>query len=133
MKAVHEYSVDRATQTAHLGATRPVRMFVSESNTIKVQLDHGQLHFYDQGDQPIDDADVPNDILEALRLNPLRKGNESIEQVLRFCEFCPDGNNAIGSGEYEAHLIRHLKAQAVVSAPAVEPEKSKTKAKRKAA
>lgn len=130
MRNVHEYSVDRATNSARLGATNPTRKYirgpVDESPPIVVQLSRGDVTFYDQGGQPLDLSEVPPDILAALKRNPIRRGSESVEQVLRFCEFCPGGDkdpaNAIASGEYEKHLIeRHVRQQAT-SARRVEPE-----------
>jgi hypothetical protein len=120
MKQVHHYSVDRATNTARLGATSPIRKYirgpVDENPPIQVQLAGGELHFYDQGGQPVSIDEVPEDILEALKKNPLRKGNESVEQVLRFCEFCPRTASGdaqpIASNEYEAHLKQHILANA---------------------
>jgi hypothetical protein len=120
MKQVHQYSVDRATQTARLGAVSPVRKYVrgqaDDHPPIQVQLAGGELHFYDQGGQPISIDEVPEDVLEDLKRNPLRKGSESVEQVLRFCEFCPrtaEGDlQPIASNEYEAHLKQHILASA---------------------
>lgn len=132
MKPVHSYSVDRATQTARLGAVSPVRKFIrgdAESMPpIQVQLAGGELHFYDQGGQPLSIDEVPEDVLKALEKNPLRRGNESIEQVLRFCEFCPktaDGDlQPIASGDYENHLKEHVRANAVAAQSVAEaPQK----------
>jgi hypothetical protein len=132
MKNVHEYSVDRATNSARLGATNPTRKYirgpVDENPPIIVQLAKGDVQFYDQGGQPLDVSEVPEDVLAALRKNPIRRGNETVEQVLRFCEFCPGGDknpdNAIASGDYERHLIeRHIRQQAT-SARRVEPEEA---------
>lgn len=120
MKQIHQYSVDRATNTARLGAVSPVRKYirgpVDENPPVQVQLAGGELHFYDQGGQPMSIDDVPEDILEALKKNPLRRGNETVEQVLRFCEFCPrtaEGDlQPIASNEYETHLKQHILASA---------------------
>lgn len=129
MRSVHEYSVDRATNSARLGAVNPTRKYirglVDEKPPIVVQLSRGDVSFYDQGGQPLDLSDVPEDVLAALKKNPIRRGHETVEQVLRFCEFCPGGRdehgkptnlpeNAISSGEYERHLIeRHVRPDAV--------------------
>lgn len=130
MRQVHEYSVDRATNSARLGATNPTRKYirgpVDEAPPVIVQLARGDVSFFDQGGQPLDLSEVPEDVLAALKRNPIRRGNESVEQVLRFCEFCPGGDkdpaNAIASGEYERHLIeRHVRPNAL-SARRVEPE-----------
>ncbi len=113
MKNVHEYSVDRATQTARLGATNPARKWVfADSTPVIAQLSHGELHFYDQGGQPLAVEDVPEEILAALKKSPLRKGNETPEQVVSFCPFCPENSNAVASGAYAKHLEDHIRSNA---------------------
>lgn len=130
MKNVHEYSVDRATQTARLGATNPMRKYINgDTPPVVVQLAHGELHFYDQGGQPMAIEDVPQDVLDHLRKAPLRRGNESIEQVLKFCPFCPEDQNAVASGQYESHLEEHVRKGALsAQRVAAEPEKFATDA-----
>lgn len=131
MKNVHEYTVDRATATAKLGGVNPIRKYIDgeKYDPVQVQLAHGELRFYDQGGQPLAIEDVPEQILADLKVNPLRKGTESVEQVLRFCPICADAgvDNAIASNDYETHLIQHAKnAQAAAGinddvTPAVSP------------
>jgi hypothetical protein len=130
MKNVHEYTVDRATSTARLGATHPLRKYVNaDSAPVVVQLSYGELNFYDQGGQPMKIDDVPQDILNHLKTAPLRKGSESVEQVLKFCAFCPEDANAVASGQYETHLEEHIRKGAVSArAVADEPEKFSTDA-----
>ena len=126
MLQIHEYSVDRARNIAVRGKTNPVRKFINDDTAYIVQLSDGVLHFYDQGGQTIDVDDLPKDILSALKKNPIRRGNETIEQVLKFCPFCPTDANSVASSDYEAHLIAHAQAfsaKAKDEAPA--PKKAK--------
>jgi len=68
MRNVHEYSVDRATSTAKIGSTNPIRKYLdADRPPVIVQLSHGELNFYDQGGQPMRIEDVPADILASLK------------------------------------------------------------------
>ena len=134
MRQVHEYVVDRSRNIAVLGKVNPARKYVSNESSHVVQLVDGELTFFDQGDQTVAMDEVPEFILAHLKKNPLRRGNETVEQVLRFCPFCPkgDGQNAVASGDYESHLIKHAKDFSAKAAPAADDEPApKAKAARK--
>lgn len=128
LRQVHEYTVDRAKMTARIGQVNPRRTYIrgreSDENyyaPIQVQVADGETHFYDQGGTPLERELVPAYILADLLRNPVRKGQETVEQVLKFCPYCPSPDNAIASGIYETHLLEHLR-QAGAEPAKVEPQ-----------
>ena len=142
MFPIHEYTVDRAKGVARIGRTNPARTFVRgftneegtfDVETTTVQVKDGEVYYFDQGGQELPKADVPEYVLKSLRDNPVRKGFEKVEQVIKFCSYCPAPDNAIGSEAYEAHLVKHLVAAGVAPVSKPEPIAPAPKAKRKAA
>lgn len=121
MLRVHEYQIDRATGMASLGRVNPLRRYVSVDHPpINVQDCYGDVKFFDDGGNQMDTSDVPAQVLEDLRQNPLRRGVESVEQVLRHCDLC---GAPVASKEYEAHLIAHARGASGVEGEAPAPKK----------
>ena len=140
MFPIHEYTVDRAKGVARIGRTNPARTFVRgftndegvfDVETTTVQVKDGEIYYFDQGGTALSKDQVPEYVLIALRDNPVRKGHEKVEQVIKFCSYCPAPDNAIGSEAYEAHLVKHLVAAGIapVSKEPAPPAKVATKRK----
>jgi hypothetical protein len=122
LKPVHEYVVDRATMMARRGITHPTRKYGSELHppvTVQGNANGTDLRFYDQGGREMDLGDVPQYVLDDLQKNPVRLGGETVEQVLKFCPFCPQDSNAIASAEYAAHLEEHVREERIDPGDAV--------------
>jgi hypothetical protein len=122
LKQVHEYAVDRATMMARRGVTHPTRKYVNELHlpiTVQSDASGSDIRFFDQGGNEMDVADVPQHILDDLQKNPVRVGGDTVEQVLKFCPFCPHDSNAIASGAYAAHLEEHIREERIDPGDAV--------------
>jgi len=141
------YKIDRAKMSAVVTETNPIRRYVrgeafegdeSGHSPIKVQPDrNGQNYFFTDGGDELNAADIPEYIHEHLRKAPIMAMGQTVEQVLRYCPICPEPDNCVASGVYEAHLIAHLEASGiakrVVKADIQDPAPTKLKRKRKPA
>jgi hypothetical protein len=116
VQKVHVYSIDRARNTGHIEATNPTRMYIRGREgdedfhaPIFAQQVGNFTRFYDQSSEnELPRESIPEYILEDLIRDPLRLIGQTPEQVMKFCPHCPEHENAIGSGEWEPHLLRHL-------------------------
>lgn len=137
MFPVHEYTVDRAKGIAKVGVTNPARTYVQgtkdEDGTLQVkyttvQSKGGEIYYFDEGGVRMAQEDIPDYVLKDLQHNPIRRGTEKAEQVIKFCSYCPSPDNAVASNDYEAHLVKHLIAAGVQPTPSTKPEpKAKSK------
>lgn len=140
MFPIHEYTVDRAKGVAKIGSVNIARTYVKgakdEDGVMQVQyrtaqIHKGEIHYFDEGGIAIPHDEVPEWLLADLAKNPLRRGNEKIEQVIKFCPYCPAPDNVMASEAYEPHLVKHLIAAGIQPVAATKPE-PKAKAKKAA-
>jgi len=106
---VHEYVVDRATRTAKIVKTSPIRRWNSEEHP-PVLYQNGQ--FYTDGGVPMAMEDVPEYIRRDVALRPVRPADEArTADVLRFCPICAEAGKdvALPQAELEAHLVEHIR------------------------
>lgn len=145
MFPVHEYTIDRAKGVARVGKTNPARTYVKgekdedgvmQVKYVTVQIKDSELYYFDEGGLRMEGSDVPEYILKDLQKTPLTVGRPigvDEEQTIKFCQYCPAPDNAMASGAYEEHLVKHLIAAGVQPTTATTPPTATPKAKSKKA
>jgi hypothetical protein len=128
LRKPHEYHVDRGTRQAIMDRVNPTREFrIGEwerdypppagaaknpgepHGPIIAQKHEDGVHFFSSTGREIPPTEVPDYIHETLLRDPLRLAGETPEQVLKFCPYCPETDNAVGSAFWESHLLAHLR------------------------
>jgi len=124
---VHEYSVQTGANglpIAQLGITHNLITF-TESGKQKIHYLDGK--WVDDGQNPIDPADVPQHMkyqVSRIPFNPVRDGTPDVLMNCEFCEFTGPGR------EYARHLIeKHVPKGTVTAKPAEAVETAPVKLK----
>jgi len=126
MRNVHEYSVDRATSTAKIGSTNPIRKYLDADRRRSSSSFPTGAELLRPGWTAHADRRCPRGHPRLAEEGAAPPGNESPEQVLRFCPFCPEDQNAIASGRYETHLEEHIRKGALSAREVAEEPESFT-------
>ncbi len=104
---VHEYGVEAGPNGLPVARVTRVRNLITFVREGSQKLHYLDGQWVDDGKNPIDEKDVPEELKEQVKNIPFRSGYGSEADVLKNCEFCPD---QMPSREYAEHLAaKHIR------------------------